>query len=90
MNDIYLITVISNKGKRCVGWFKTWDEAKEVVEENQQDIWNGFYEYAVIEKIPEGLFKLPASEHWYSWYEGKYVETGKPKKFMGMTNYSVG
>jgi hypothetical protein len=42
---------------RCVGYFETYSEALECVQNNSLDIAeNGYYPYAVVERIRPGLY----------------------------------
>ena len=45
------------KYSRCVGYFETYSEALECVQKNSLDIAeNGYYPYAVVERIRPGLY----------------------------------
>ena len=58
--------VVSNTGKklgmpdfgdvRTVGYYYTYDDARDAVMENRADIWETCYDYAVIEKIAPGVY----------------------------------
>ena len=79
MNNIFLITTISTTNKkfsysRTVGYFKDLNEAKEIVENNCYDLFETFYDYAVIEEVPEGIYPLYENQVWYKWNlkENKY------------------
>lgn len=41
---------------RCVGYFKTFEEAEKVLNMNLGDIYEYYYNYAVIEKMTDGLY----------------------------------
>lgn len=42
---------------RCIGWFSSIEDAREAVRKNLGDMWEGSYEYAVIETVGEGLYQ---------------------------------
>ena len=79
---MYFITTIETKkgdvkDTRCVGYFKTFEDAEQAVIKNACDIWETCYDYAVIERIPFGLYPEigdPNTERWYYKYN---VETNK-------------
>lgn len=41
---------------RTVGWYKDLSIAEKVVESNACDINEGYYDWALIEEVPEGLY----------------------------------
>jgi hypothetical protein len=73
--------------ERTWGWYSTLDKAKEAVEKNYGDMYENDYNYAVIERTPEGILwggDIP-KEWWYkwqgSWEKGKYVPWKKPSEY---------
>jgi hypothetical protein len=56
--EIFLVTTLQPDGAaRCVGWFRTMDEAVEIVMGNYGDICEAFYyRWAVIEPQGPGLY----------------------------------
>ena len=83
---IFLITTISTTNKkfsysRTVGYFKDLNKAKEIVENNCYDLFETFYDYAVIEEVPEGIYPLYENQVWYKWNlkENKYEECERPE-----------
>lgn len=70
---MYFITTIRfNDGgiddQRPVGYFKDYYEAKLRVEGNSCDIFEaGYYKYAAIVKIDEGLYPDTSDIHWFEY-----------------------
>lgn len=69
---IFTITCIK-AGKdrnRCWGWYEKFEDAEEVVLANATDMFeDNYYDYAVIEKCPQGIL-AHCVETW--WYHAKY------------------
>lgn len=67
---MYFITEVSKDGTRCVGYFKSFEEAEQVVTNNYYDLWEaGCYPYVVIENIPEGVYKYDFHPLWFKYNE---------------------
>ncbi len=84
-HSVRYISIISN---RTWGWFTDYETAEKSVLENWGDIYEGCYNYAVIEKVPEGtVTNAPEEEHWFKWkgkarnwrMKGGYEPCNKPK-----------
>lgn len=94
---MYFITTIHSKDEnsidtRCVGYFEDLETAKIILENNACDLFECLYEYAVIEKVEEGLYQLPKKEYWFvinKTYDG-YVAIEKPSKFKGWAVFGIG
>jgi hypothetical protein len=70
MDKIYTLTVINCKedvikDQRTCGWFKTFEEADEIVIDNQGDIFEVYYNYAVIEEYQPGFYFSAPQIQWY-------------------------
>lgn len=95
---MYFITTICKfdeygpKGTRCVGYFKDLEEAKDIVTNNKCDLWETIYNYAVIEKIGEGLYQYDQNPIWFQWcHETKtYKEIEKPEEAKNFVGMSIG
>lgn len=91
---MYFIATLDKNRTRCVGYFKTFKEAEEAVINNAGDMnEDGYYKYAVIENIPEGVYRLDLSPVWYEWDETtkKYKKIKKcPKEFAHLVGFSIG
>ena len=79
---------------RCWGWYFDVKDAIEGIKENVTDIAeDGFYEYAVIEKVPEGIIPVRTTEvQWYHYDKKteKYSECEKPNWSEHIINWSIG
>ena len=77
---IFLVTLIESDLKnshiRCPGYFNSLNLAQEVILNNESDIHEESYQYAVIEIIEQGLYQ-PANRIWYYWKNNKYVLMNK-------------
>lgn len=63
---------------RTVGFFDSKKDAFKILYGNCWDLWEaGYYPYAVIEEVKEGLY-LPSISHWFFEYDREkdgYIET---------------
>jgi len=73
--------------ERTWGWYSSLKNAQKCIEENWGDIFEGSYDYALIEEIPEGVLfggAIP-KEWWFKWKgtckKGKYILSKKPKEY---------
>ena len=68
---MYFITTISEKnGNRCVGYFSELDLAIDMVKNNAGDLNEaGYYPYAVIEYVEEGLYRYDQHPMWFKYDE---------------------
>ena len=85
-------TVLPNRGQRCFGYFQTFEEAEEAVLNNYCDIWETIYEYAVIEKVRDGIHQYDFNPTWYKWNLEKecYEKTEKPDFADGYAGWGIG
>lgn len=73
MKDIYVITTIrlNDAGiddQRPVGFYEDYYEAELRVTGNSHDIFeDGYYKYAAIVKIPEGLYPTQEEIQWFEY-----------------------
>ena len=83
---------IAKSIKRCVGYFKSFEEAEDVVKNNITDIYSCLYEYAVIEEFSDGLYPKAKSIHFYKYDEetNKYAEIYVPKEWENICNFTMG
>ena len=76
---MYFITTVQLKDgevvdHRCVGYVDTFEEAEQIVTNNQCDIFEYCYNYAVIEAVPTGLYQYDLEPKWYEVrFEGDYA-----------------
>jgi hypothetical protein len=72
---------------RTWGWYERFEDAAKCVENNWGDIYEREYNYALIEKVAEGVLMgvdLP-EEHWFQWEgdcdTGGYKPYNKPEEY---------
>lgn len=94
---IYTITTIRIDGyrTRTPGWFPTLQEAIETVENNELDIFENYYHFAVVEAVPPGLYAFGEKgreEFWFRWNAEKegYIQVPKPEKFLRTIGFGIG
>ena len=96
MSEICTITTVRgalDAGSRCVGFYHDFEKACDVVQRNICDINEmGYYPYAVIEVVGEGIYAYPRKEFWYKWNHDteRYEDCPKPEKFKQVVGWSVG
>lgn len=75
--------------RRVVGFFFSFEEAEDVVLHNYGDLYeDGYYKYALIEGLEEGLYPFCADPVFYKWETDGYKKIERPaftKKFAGLT-----
>lgn len=93
---IYTVTGIPYTGcggHRNFGWYPKFERAEQAVYANQGCLDEaGYYEWIVIEEIPQGVWAgcNRGMEAWYHWNKNKYVKTEKPEIFRGMVAWGMG
>lgn len=91
---MYFITTvcIHDLATVTVGYFSDKEKAIMAVKENRLDMWETVYEYAVIQKIEEGLYPDPTEEIWFEFDNDKkiYCEISEPPAFNGWTIRGIG
>lgn len=91
---MYFVTTIDNDRTRCVGYFKNFNKAEEIIINNVGDIYeDGYYKWAIIEKIEEGLYQHDLKPIWYEWDKdlGQYKKLAKcPAEFKNLVGFSLG
>lgn len=101
MNQIYFLMVCGSADNvllcdflysRVIGWFSSKEKAIDILEHNTGNIWEGYYDYAILEKVDEGLY--PHSDrpelYKYSKEMNKYCRIELPKSFERFTNFTIG
>ncbi|MCK9442850.1 MAG: hypothetical protein M0Q13_15685 [Methanothrix sp.] len=108
--DVYFVTCIGytadylddidlSKGKlydRCWGYFFDLEIAKNQVKNNSLDIAeDGYYNYAVIEKVHEGILPVFYGIDEIQWFKynknsDKYEDCNKPKWSNTTASWSIG
>jgi len=92
---IHTITAVRKNGRhtRTPGYFFNFIKANEYVCNNIKDLWEGDYEYIVIEAAPEGLYAIDGrKEYWYFYDEDSHVYRAcdKPEKFNNKICWGIG
>ena len=94
MNKIYTITTFTRRKftSRTVGWVKTFEEAEEIVLNNQGDIFEYMYDYAIIEEVEEGLYPFSFTRWLYKidLKERKYYRIEEPDWIGKYINLGIG
>jgi hypothetical protein len=82
----------SELGCRCVGFFHKLEDAIETVEENYCDIYeNGYYPFAVIEAVKEGMYNIGNNdEWWFQWKYDGYEQIEKPSVLKNTCGFGIG
>ena len=66
--NIFLVAVVNEEPPRKLtwGWYEDFNDAQNVVLTNHTDIFErGYYTFAVIEEMPEGVMAIAKNEFWY-------------------------
>lgn len=80
------------RGRRCFGYFPTFEEAEDAVLNNRCDIFEYIHEYAVIEKVEDGIHQIDLNPTWYKWNveKGDYEKTEEPDFAKGYVGWGIG
>jgi len=93
---IYTITTIRGflaGGSRAVGYAFKFEDAESWLKDNVMDINEmGYYPFAVIEPVEEGIYMHPHVEHWYQYDKEKnqYEPCEKPERYKQVIGWSLG
>jgi len=93
---IYTITTIRSflaGGSRAVGYAHSMEDANAWVVDNAMDINEcGYYPYAVIEEVFEGIYSFPRKEHWYEYNKDSdtYMPCEKPDRYKSTVCWGLG
>lgn len=103
---IYVVTAVRKDSPdhytvndwRCFGWYADYETAEECVINNETDIWEGYYNHAVIEKTYEGLYGTSYSlgeEHGQDWFKfnnetEKYEHIETPEWAKNIFGWGIG
>lgn len=80
---------------RVVGYFFSFEEAEEAVLNNWGDLYeDGYYEYAVIEGLEDGLYSVDLHPQFYKWEgdkeTGGYKKIERPEFTKRFTGFTIG
>lgn len=96
---MYFITCFSNfeseyiENHHTFGYFNDYATCIEALNENWADMCEaGYYTYAVVEKISEGIHSHAKQIAWFWWDEEKegFYETAKPEWANGWYGFALG
>jgi hypothetical protein len=95
---IYTITTVRLKEEnwrtRCVGYYNKKSDAIKAVENNDCDIYEcGYYPFAVIETVGQGIYDINREEIWFEWNKAKSqyeILANKPEMFKQTCCYGIG
>lgn len=101
MNKLYFITGFEKipegedldiGSSRCFGYYEDFVDADFAVINNTYDIFEGLYEYTVIEEYSEGIHYFP-EKRWfyeYSYNNRAYHTINEPETLKHLTNFAMG
>lgn len=79
---------------RLIGWYGIYETAVSAVMENWCGIDECCYDYALIEKIEEGLYRpANSNERWWFKYDHEtntYVPVEEPKEYEHYSGFTIG
>lgn len=77
---------------RTWGYYSEYDRAVGALHLNKADMHDGCYEYALIEKIGEGISANVEERQWFYWDKNSkgYFETEEPEYVKCFTNFAIG
>lgn len=76
---------------RCVGYFNSYEEAEDVVRGNYGDLYEqGYYDYVVIENIPEGLYQYDLEPVFFKWDSEVFKKCNRPEGLENICGLSLG
>jgi len=82
------------RSMRCVGYLEMFEDAEDAVLKNAVDINEaGYYPYAVIEAVTEGIYSHDLHPVWYEWDSEKegYKRLDKtPEEFKRIIGFGMG
>lgn len=102
---MYFITTIryietdneAQNDARTIGYFRTFAEAHDKVMSNAGDMFEcGYYQYAVISRMGQGLYRMPQEIQWYSSHRDErgtvdsVVTDAKPEELENFQLYIIG
>ena len=76
---------------RTVGYYKKYDKALSTVVYNICDIFeDGYYQYALISRLSEGLYPTPTFKKYFKYTNGYVEEIAQPEEFNKNMPYIIG
>ena len=80
------------RGRRCFGYFSTFEEAEDAVLNNRCDIFEYIHEYKKKKKVEDGIYPTDLNPTWYKWNveKGDYEKTEEPDFAKGYVGWGIG
>jgi len=80
------------RDQRVVGFFSDVSKAKSCLIEQSENLFEYYYEYAVIEVLEEGLYPNVVFQEWFIYDKTieKYIPCKEPEDFKNTINISIG
>lgn len=79
---------------RCVGYYESFKDAEDSVINNDFNIFEYLYDYCVIEKIEQGIYKYSGQNNrWFYKFNldtKNYEYIKEPEEFKHMCGFSIG
>ena len=77
---------------RTWGYYKDYDIALLALHENWTDMWETCYDYAVLERFPEGVFPYCEERYWFKYNRERdgYFEIEEPECVKPFCNFAIG
>jgi hypothetical protein len=78
---------------RTFGFYNTYNEAYEAVNENRCDMHECLYDYIIVEYIEPGIHPLVHTKEWWQWdiHFNKWIAlVNRPEEFDGLCNWALG
>ena len=78
--------------KRTWGYYADKDTATQALHENWTDMWEGCYDYALIEKLGQGICPNCTERQWFKFERERngYFEIEEPEYVKHIVNFALG
>lgn len=78
-------------GMRVVGFYRDKERAIAAVEKNTLDIFEYYYEYALVERVDEGLYNVTEERQFFKWDHklGSYQAIDEPKELAHIAGFTM-
>ena len=77
---------------RCWGFYTDYNKALETLHNNITDLYENFYNYAVLEEYYEGILSTSGKRQFFIFNRNKngYIEIDEPKCFSVWSGFAIG
>lgn len=78
--------------QRTWGYYKDYEIALQALHENWTDMWEYYYDYAVLEKFSEGILPDCQERYWFKYDRERngYFEIEEPECVKRIWNFAIG